>query len=172
MKRALLVLTLDLFAVAGVNCHVTLPDCYTTYWSESLKAGFDPPAGYTLDYESIGSAGNGDVSFRLSAGASSCHLSVWGYAGATNTLQSRAAAARQAISGTILSDTATTLKNGAAGWLLAHQTTDGRIYVQTMLVANGGFVYDLYATGIPSEGTNDLNSLVATCRTLCVEGAL
>lgn len=172
MKRAPLVLALGLFAVTGVNCNITLPDCYTTYWSESLRAGFDPPANYTLDYENIDSTGNGDVSFRLSAGASSCHLSIWGYAGAANTLQSRAAAARQAISGTILSDTATTLKNGAIGWLLAHQTTDGRIYVQTMLVANGGFVYDLYATGIPSEGTNDLNSLVATCQTLCVEGTL
>jgi len=58
------------------------------------------------------------------------------------------------------------LNSGQPGWVVASRTTSGLLTVHVFL-KTAGRVHSVWGTGYNLDGTDDFDTLLGTCRTLC-----
>ena len=58
------------------------------------------------------------------------------------------------------------LNSGQPGWVVAYRTTSGLLFVSVFL-KTAGRAHSVGGTGSNLDGTDDFDTILGTCRTLC-----
>ena len=140
--------------------------CFTRFFHDETGAGFNPPRDFIGPVFSEIELPEGQVFAKWQAPFALVTSFTFWSSPFSYSLEQLASSKAQTAQGLVFVNEPLVLNSGQPGWVVASRTTSGLLFVSVFL-KTAGRAQSVGGTGANLDGTDDFDTLLGTCRTLC-----